>query len=222
MAEWNIIRGDCLEELEQLEAKYDACIMDPPYAMPSLASASRQISYGDKVLNPAMFFAKLVEKVRAVLEESAYIFQFCSWKTFPIVHKAYYEAGVSLDSVMVWDKRPGFGRGIHLRPQYELIAVSFVGGAKLHDRSIGDIVSCKRVASARRFHPVEKPVELIKHLIYIAQATRVIDPFAGSGSVGVACMQAGVAYTGIECEKRYVEVARARARAAAEAEHVAG
>ncbi len=35
-------------------------------------------------------------------------------------------------------------------------------------------------------------------------------------------MQAGVAYTGIECEKRYVEVARARVRAAAEAEHVAG
>ncbi len=166
MAKWDVIEGDCLEELRRCGAEYDTCIMDPPYVMPNLASATRQISYGDKVHNPAMFFAKLVEKVRAVLKKCAYIFQFCSWKTFPIVHKAYYEAGVSLDSVMVWDKRPGFGLGKYLRPQYELIAVSFLGGAKLHDRSIGDIVSCKRVASAQRFHPVEKPVELIKHLLY--------------------------------------------------------
>jgi site-specific DNA-methyltransferase (adenine-specific) len=38
----------------------------------------------------------------------------------------------------------------------------------------------------------------------------VLDPFAGSGSTGLACQQVGVRFLGIEREAEYVTIAKAR------------
>jgi len=43
----------------------------------------------------------------------------------------------------------------------------------------------------------------------------VLDPFAGSGSTGVAALRQGFRFVGIEREQEYAEVARARLDAAA-------
>lgn len=51
---------------------------------------------------------------------------------------------------------------------------------------------------------------------YLARLTKtptggvVLDPFAGSGSTGVACIMEGRDFIGIEREADYVEIARAR------------
>ena len=67
-------------------------------------------------------------------------------------------------------------------------------------------------------HPTQKPVRLMvwcleKH----PSAQTVCDPFMGSGTTGVACAQLGKAFTGIERERKYFDIACERiARAQAQ------
>jgi len=57
-------------------------------------------------------------------------------------------------------------------------------------------------------HPTQKPVPLLAWCLNFApDAKTVCDPFMGSGTTGVACAQLGKAFTGIERERRYFDIA---------------
>ncbi len=64
----------------------------------------------------------------------------------------------------------------------------------------------------RNTHPTVKPIELMRWLtrLICPPGGTVLDPFTGSGSTGAACMLEGRRFVGIERDKRYVPVARAR------------
>ena len=64
-------------------------------------------------------------------------------------------------------------------------------------------------------HPTVKPVELMKYLIKLVTPPngKVLDPFNGSGSTGMACVELGYYYVGCELDADYVEIARTRIRA---------
>ena len=66
-------------------------------------------------------------------------------------------------------------------------------------------------------HPSQKPVDLMQWLVrsYTNEGDRVLDPFCGSGSTGVAALREGRTFTGIEKAEEHVESARARCRAEA-------
>ena len=60
----------------------------------------------------------------------------------------------------------------------------------------------------KHYHPTQKPVPLMAWCINQAGApTTVLDPFMGSGSTGVACVQSGLAFTGIELDHIYFDSA---------------
>jgi hypothetical protein len=65
-------------------------------------------------------------------------------------------------------------------------------------------------------HPTQKPVELMRWLIRLVtpEGGTVLDPFAGSGTTGVAAMQEGARAVLIEREPEYVEIIKARMEAA--------
>ena len=71
-------------------------------------------------------------------------------------------------------------------------------------------VTCR---PTQNHHPTVKPLALMR---YLAKLTRtptggiVLDPFAGSGSTGVACIQTGRSFIGIELDPGYLEIAAAR------------
>lgn len=67
-------------------------------------------------------------------------------------------------------------------------------------------------------HPTQKPIDLMTWCIdKVAHALTVCDPFMGSGSTGVACAMLGRAFTGVERERRYFDIACERiARAQAQ------
>ena len=57
-------------------------------------------------------------------------------------------------------------------------------------------------------HPTQKPVKLMAWtLTQIGNPRTVLDPFMGSGSTGVACVKAGLAFIGIEREPSYFDIA---------------
>ena len=57
-------------------------------------------------------------------------------------------------------------------------------------------------------HPTQKPLRLMTWcLSLVPEARTVCDPFMGSGTTGVACAQLGKAFTGIEREPKYFDIA---------------
>jgi len=64
----------------------------------------------------------------------------------------------------------------------------------------------------RNIHPTVKPLSLMRWLIRLAvpEGGLVLDPFAGSGSTGIAAVVEGRRFLGIERDARYVDVACAR------------
>jgi DNA modification methylase len=63
-----------------------------------------------------------------------------------------------------------------------------------------------------RKHPTQKPVDLLEHLIlsYSNEGETVIDNCMGSGSCGVACVNTGRKFIGIELDKDYFNIAKER------------
>lgn len=57
-----------------------------------------------------------------------------------------------------------------------------------------------------RVHPTQKPVEVMKWCVQMTDGD-VLDPFAGSGTTGVACVKLGRKFIGIEIEERYFKIA---------------
>ena len=58
-------------------------------------------------------------------------------------------------------------------------------------------------------HPTEKPVPLMAHIVRLSvrPGGHAVDPFMGSGTTGVACVQLGRKFTGIERERKYFDIA---------------
>ena len=63
-----------------------------------------------------------------------------------------------------------------------------------------------------KMHPTEKPVELMQILIENSsnENDTVLDPFMGSGSTGIACLNTNRNFIGIELDKTYFDIAKSR------------
>ncbi len=73
-----------------------------------------------------------------------------------------------------------------------------------------------RNSQGNRVHPSQKPVSLLKYLIktYTDKDDTVLDFTMGSGSTGVACMETGRNFIGIELDKKYYKIAEQRIKEA--------
>jgi DNA modification methylase len=58
-------------------------------------------------------------------------------------------------------------------------------------------------------HPTEKPISLMREILddFTNVNQIVLDPFMGSGTTGVACVQLGRKFIGIELEPKYFQIA---------------
>jgi hypothetical protein len=66
---------------------------------------------------------------------------------------------------------------------------------------------------ARSHHPTHKPLALMEYLVTLTSTPTggiVLDPFAGSGTTGVACKKLGRDFILIEKEKEYIPIIKAR------------
>lgn len=64
----------------------------------------------------------------------------------------------------------------------------------------------------KNHHPTVKPIKLMQYLVKLVTPPNgtCLDPFMGSGSTGIACKKEGFIFFGIEKEKEYFEIAKAR------------
>ena len=86
------------------------------------------------------------------------------------------------------------------------------GGAKtINDRGSSNILRVPNIIGNKK-HPSEKPVELLQIMIRNStnEGDTVIDPFMGSGSTGVACLNTNRKFLGVELDENYFQIAEAR------------
>lgn len=89
------------------------------------------------------------------------------------------------------------------------IGISGGGSTERYPRSVQRFSSDKQRSA---LHPTQKPVALMEYLIktYTNEGDTVLDFTMGSGTTGVACINTGRKFIGIELDEGYFEIARNR------------
>ncbi|HEY9215900.1 MAG TPA: DNA methyltransferase [Ancylobacter sp.] len=130
---------------------------------------------------------------------------FTDWRQLPVTTDALQCAGWIWRGLVPWDKtessRPQRGR---YRIQAEYVAWGSNGARPLAGPVAPGVF--RMAVPHQKHHIAGKPVPLMEGLISIVDGP-VLDPFMGSGTVGLACLARGLPYVGIEVEESYFEIA---------------
>lgn len=153
-------------------------------------------------------FPDFFQQVYRVLKKNRHFYLFCDQETMFIVKPIAEAIGFKFLKPLVWNKEK-LGMGYHYRAQYEFILFFEKGKRKLNNLGVSDIISCPRI---HKGYPTEKPVKVSE--ILISQSTQpgelVVDPFVGSGSVGVAALNLGREFLGCDISTDAVTIASNR------------
>ncbi len=66
------------------------------------------------------------------------------------------------------------------------------------------------MAGGPKLHTTAKPLPLVDALVQVCPSVTILDPFAGSGTTGVASLRAGRRFVGRELEAAYYDIASKR------------
>jgi site-specific DNA-methyltransferase (adenine-specific)/modification methylase len=110
---------------------------------------------------------------------------------------------------LIWDKRIGAERmadnGWPLG-EAELAWTNVRGSTRVFRNLWSGLL--RTTEKGEFYHPTQKPIALMQWCIeQCGDAQTIIDPFMGSGTTGVACMNLGRKFIGIEIEPKYFEIA---------------
>lgn len=222
-----VVHGDAREVLPALEREsVDCLVTDPPYGQ-AWRSNSRAERFdpiaGDETDESAreLLDAVTQDAIRA-LRRNRHAYSF----GIPLQHDL-----VSSTAELVWDKHLFNGGNLSLPfgSAHELIYMH-VRAADRHNaaKGVGGLSARLRRGSVLRVtrpnakqvkrHPTEKPVELVRQLVESSTVLGdlVLDPFAGSGSTGVAAVLTGRRALLVELDERYATIAAERCSAAEE------
>lgn len=201
--------GDCARIMPTLP-KAEAVITDPPYGIGDAPIKGQgrtgkrkgeqntwhKASWWDKELDPT--WGKLA------CEKAPIVAWFGQWRKREQVESFM---DYPLRAEIVWAKDCHVGPPAPLAPRDERIWIFSEKGIKpaTFETSVWD--SPIIPTWAHKAHKNEKPLMLMKRLLAWLDPKAVIDPFMGSGTTGVACVEAGRAFIGIEIEPENFEIA---------------
>jgi len=157
---------------------------------------------------PNSRFEELFAAVYRALKDDSHFYLFCDQETMFVAKPIAEKVGFKFWKPLVWDKVT-IGMGYHYRARYEFILFFEKGKRRLHDLGIADVITEKRVLNG---YPTEKPVAVSEVLVQQSsdEGFIVADPFAGSGSTGVAALRHGRLFAGNDVSSLAIETSRAR------------
>ena len=213
-----LYHGDALGLLPTLPAgAAQHVVTDPPYILHAGSSSQRGSKTGGwaDMMNAAHWYASWYTLASRAIGHAGSIWTFGNWRSLPVMLRAAIDTdAIAATSCLVWDKDwIGPAGPQSLRSQHELCLVLAREGFRLPDRGQGDVLRVKVGSHKPTGHPAEKPARLLRRIVELTGAQPgdlVIDPFAGSGTTGVAAKSVGVRSILIEAEERWCEVAARR------------
>lgn len=244
MPDTRLYQGDALAVLPTLApGSVDAVIADPPYNSGGRTASERRgqsamdkyVSGGARVEVELADFTgdnrdqrSFLAWLSLVLSEclrttvpGGHLLVFSDWRQVPVVSDALQAAGWTWQGTLVWTKPISRPRRGGFRNACEYLLWGTNGNRVDASREIylPGVFSASQPRGRQRRHFTQKPVEgLLDGLVRICPpGGTVLDPFAGSGSTGVAALRSGRRFVGIEVSDHYHRVAAERLGAAATA-----
>ena len=186
-----LMLGDCLEIMPLL-GKVDAVVTDPPYGIDYGRAGGFSASHG---------WGQWRENVSWDQERpSAEVFrEIITCSKEQVIWGGNYFADLLPPSMrwLAWDK----GQRDFSLADMELAWTSQQKAVRVFTYARG-----KAVKDGKQ-HPTQKPVALMEWCLgFLPDAEIILDPFAGSGSTGVACVNLGRRFIGIERDQDYFDI----------------
>lgn len=203
MTDWQVITGDCLEVMRGMDTgSVDAVITDPPYGINLINGGGRGMNGWrnfkadgdwDKFRPTGEYFQEMQRISKAMIVWGGNYF------TDHLPPSQQW---------LVWDKGQ---RGFSLADcEFAWSSQNRAARIFTYPRAL--------MLSENGHHPTQKPITIMAwcmDILKLSPDTLVFDPFAGSGSTGVAAIQTGRRFIGIEIDPTYADIARARCEKAA-------
>lgn len=206
-----IIKGDCLKEMKKIKKEsIDLIIADYPFN-----SQDGRKDYFKFVEDTSIQFERILKKDGniVIINNPINIF-----KTSHFFHKFNYRNGITL--LRKGSLRPAWMFGF--QHNYCLILykgdskkVKWNGAKKNHDKTfMTDVINYQNGyrGKGNYFHPQAIPLDLTKKFVEILSNKNdlVLDPFLGSGTTLIACMELKRNFIGIELKEEYIKMIKAR------------
>ncbi len=207
-----LIQGDCLEKMKEIESgSVDMILTDPPYGM-DFQSNHRKEKYSkiknDKDLN---WLGVWVDELFRVAADNTAHYVFCSFHNVD-KFKQSLEKKFKIKNMLVWEKNNTSMGDLKadFAPKYEMIIFIQKGRRFINGKRDPNILKFDRTGN--KLHPTQKPVDLLQYLIekFSDEGAVILDPFAGSGSTGVAAKNLNRKFIGIELDENYFNIAKER------------
>ena len=202
-----LYRGDCAEILPTL-GRFGALIADPPYEFDTSGGGKFRAARDTLEAIEAHglsdgFDEKLLSRFRA---DS--VVCFCHNDQLPKL-LAWFASQFERVVLCAWHKdNPMPVANRHYQPDTEFYIHAWSG----HAFPRGALAEKKRyifapVGKSEFAHPTVKPLTIMRKIIANVGPLSICDPFMGTGSTGVAAVEAGRRFVGIEREPKFFEIA---------------
>lgn len=227
-----LYRADALEVLAALDrGSFGACLSDPPYSSggnvrdKAQATSSKYLGNEQRNLYPEFqgdtrdqrsylaWSTLWLGRARELVAPGGLVGVFSDWRQLPVTTDALQCGGWVWRGVVPWDKtessRPQLGR---YRNQAEYVVWGSNGARPLAGAVAPGVM--RHCVPRKKHHIAGKPVGLMIDLLRPMEGP-ILDPFMGSATIGVACLQLGLPYVGIEVDETYFAIACQRMEEAA-------
>jgi site-specific DNA-methyltransferase (adenine-specific) len=214
-----IYNGDCLGGLTKISDKsIDLIVTDPPYMINYKTGHRKDKTHKfcGEILNDSIdidFIDKLTIELYRVLKDNSALYLFTSSKTIDIF-KPIIEQYFKIKNLIIWVKNSWTAGDLvnQYGQQYEIIIYASKGLSPIIGKRLTDVWYFNRVAGNDLLHQNQKPEKLIQQIINKSskETDIILDPFMGSGTTAIACMNTKRKYIGFELDKEYFDVAEKR------------
>ena len=215
-------QGNCLKLMEDIPDKsIDLLLTDPPYNISknnNFKTMKRSgIDFGG--WDHKFDLISWLSGISRIMNDGSSIIIFNDWRNLGILDKKLESEGFIGKDIFRWIKSNPMPRNRDRRYitdfEFALVATSKKGKwvfNRLNSTYERPEFTCPSVSGNKRFHPTQKPVSLMKHLIFRHSNVNqtVLDPFMGSGSTGVACVNTNRNFIGMELDPKYFKIAKER------------
>jgi len=213
--------GDCLEVMKSMPDKsVDAVITDPPYGTQdgmgkAIKRGKEIVTFNSGDWDKTLPLDWLVDAMRLIVDGN-WLAVFTDNLSVNSVWSAINENGGRSKNTFYWikpNKAPTPRKNFKSNVESAVVGTkgavqTWYGGGNSANYIEMPFVSGNEAG----LHPTQKPVKLMKHFIelFTKEGDTILDPFMGSGTTGVACVQTGRNFIGIEIDPTYFAIAEKR------------